>query len=488
MSKESYKAWWKSPYSPKHSSKAEVAKLYQLLKKYVPDQLHDSQLSKEKVFRKIIPAFDLKNKKHNSDARKISSELYLLGEDFIVHQQMTRRSQNKTVDQFSTWNVQLVEGLAAGNHYDFFVQENEQLLQSLEAHRPRRIEDYNTLQQLYHLQAYHADTNKQKSDVPFIKKALERLDYFFVLTKLKYICELANRQRMYQTPSFPIFNKKEVLQFARQPQLKTQEPLFFIYAQSYDLLTQQDMDSYTALKDFFAPRSKEIAVLEQRFVFQHLINFCVSQLRNNMLYFRKEMLELYLLEEQNDVLLYQNRITSTAYMNMIISATLLKENDLAHRLKKQYAPHLNPNQKPNIVHLVEAYCCFHQKDFEQAVLHAEQIPKPTLAYLVCMKEIKLRAAYELHLRHKQTTSLTPIQYGNQAFQQFLFRKKDEFSPSKYHYYDNFTKIFAKILESKSFLDKGLYSVKAEQATLQKYYNSHQPAYLYYWLQEKIDTL
>ena len=130
----------------------------------------------------------------------------------------------------------LVKSLGQRNMGAYFRAEAQRLIDEVDALPAKALEDYHSLEQLHHLVYFNPDTPKYKEHPPSLPLAMEQLDLYYCIAKLRYAAEMKMRERLFQARyELPLL--EAVLEKTAAPELMESHPLAAIYNRLVHLYT-----------------------------------------------------------------------------------------------------------------------------------------------------------------------------------------------------------------------------------------------------------
>ena len=429
LNEENFQKFYKKLKSTLGTSSldADILLLLHHIKKFHPRRLDAQALSKEIVHKKVFKQ-DMKDSKR---LRVASSRISLYIEDFIVEQQIPRRNRNRdTYPSIPLWDVLLVNGLHKQDHYEHYKKEKEVLIKAIEQKADRDPDYYYQLYQLHQHFFFHPDTKKYIPNMPSLKQAIHHLDHFYLLTKLKFMCELATRQQMLKE-AIPSVFQKEIIAL-----IKFQEydnPLFSIYLNIYELFKEGNRELFTKTKNIVEQHITKLPIEEKRYIFPLLINFCFRHYQQDVPFYQKAVWEVYQMRLKHHILVLDNRITEATFTNFSVFGCLQGHFKEVWRFIEEHKQYLSPDTQENALNLALAYYYFYRANYQKSLQHLKHVSDAIVNYSLRRRELKLRNYYELY-----PYFYDDLTKGINAFKVYLHRDS-QLKEQKLKLYDNFCK-------------------------------------------------
>lgn len=393
----------KSPYFNKNE---EVIALSDYLVEVAPE-FTSNNINKEVVYNSLFPGQAL-DKKHLGH---LMNYLLKLGEQFLAIEKF------RTQDQLSTYYTlsQFVER-QLDKHYNYLLHKTKQVLAN------GSVKDGEAYYQHYLTSKAEMDyfTSKRlrKFD-PSLQSTSDDLDKFYFFHKLKYCCEMLNRQSIiaadYQ------LNFIEEVQ-AHLLQRETIDPLIEIYLRIYlSTANPDDEIHFEKLIQLIDENAETINQKMMREIYLNAINYCARKIRKGKAEYTEIMLNLYTKGIENRALFDEGILSQWTYTNVVKLALRLKKFEWGEEFINTHSNSLQPRIKEDAKHYNLAELYFHKRDYEQVLTHLNQLHFTDLQYhvgsrLILLKTyceqnaeeplLSLLASFTVYLRRNKKISLT----------------------------------------------------------------------------------
>ncbi|MFT5167522.1 MAG: hypothetical protein ACI8P3_002760 [Saprospiraceae bacterium] len=457
LSSVEFKLFYKFVKSPYYNVNNNLVNLYKLLSKYYPDFEH-SKLTYQAIFTSLFPreGFDIQR------LRVLFHRLTKLVESFLVAEQIR-------TDDFLNKKL-LTRGLERMNTYDLFQKKTDELLQTLEESPYRDVDYFRNKEQL-NLQFYaHPATNKQENSTAYLTHAMESLDTYFVLSKIKLACAIGART---QTLS----EKAEIkyLDMAME-KAKWSNLLIFIYVKIMELQNgvEEDIATFNKIRALYVTNLDKIGQKDKRDILHLLLNFSTRLINKGESQFINYNLELYKIGLKYDSLLVNNEISEETFINIVSLGTMAKEFEWTKSFIEEYGNHLNDKIRFDAVLYSTAIWHFRKKEYWETIqlISNHIFTKPI--QIILSKTILIRTYIELFLNDDSYYDLS-IAHIN-TFEKYI-RNNKVLSENGVEGYLNFCRFTKKIINFK-YQGKDTFDIKNK-------INSVQNVRLKFWLLEKL---
>jgi hypothetical protein len=266
------------------------------------------------------------NEQDEKNRRLVASYLFRLLEQFMIFEEM---QQNTTA---LSWH------LAHSYKKRRLKTDAERVMgQALDALQEDPLRNAGYFDWLYHLrfeQLYDRETTPAEDEAP-VRQLFEALDHAWLARKLRQICLLLNRKKVYRM-EVPIAFLPEAIQYVETENLK-EHPVIGAYYFAYRLLSEESAEPFfqqlkTALFDHAACFSLE----ELRELHLIALNFCIRQINvSNRSYFH-EALDLYREGLHKDTLLENGYLSRFTYHNIVAAGLQCGELTWVDHFMDQY--------------------------------------------------------------------------------------------------------------------------------------------------------
>lgn len=228
-----------------------------------------------------------------------------------------------------------------------------------------------------------------------LKLASEKLDTFYFYNKLKYSCEMLNRQSQFSSNYDLAFTK--LLYNHLEQSSEIQEPLIAIYAQIYALSTKEDAkNNFEKLKHLIREHNQYIPSTEKRHIYSFAINYCSRQIKHNKnpIYFVRECLALYLVGIQQEFLFINGYLSPWYFKNVVKLGFNLKRYDWTAAFIQDYHKKLAPTFQEDALHYNLADLAYRKGNHEKAQLYLLKVAYSDVFYTLGAKTMLLKIYYE----------------------------------------------------------------------------------------------
>jgi len=372
------------------------------------------------------------------------------------------------------------KSLGERNMGAFFRMEAERQIQEKESLLTKTLQDYHTLEQLHQLVYFNPDTPKYSPNSDSLPQALHYLDLHYCIAKLRYVAEMKMRERLFQV-RYDLPMLQAVLAMTSAPELMQSHPLAGIYNRLVNLQMQDfDEAGFRNLSAFFIENRHLLPRDDQQFVLRHLINYGIA-LASDLIEVQREMLQLYKLAIEADMLLVSNRITIGAFVNIVALATKCKEFDWAWDFIHQFSPYLEENRRKAAVDLASANIHYSLGNLDEAQSNLTVDVFMVAGFDIVARGLLLKIAFDRYVLFGKDYDF--LLSHIKAFEKYVNAK--QLTQEKKNAQLNCLKFVRKMVVTKFMNIK---VTKVEKESLRTKLAVTQPIALKDWLSERIEQL
>ena len=428
FSSKEWKAFGKYLQSPYLNSNKRLVVFYAYLKKHHPAFGH-KRLEKPIVFDALFPK---KEKFDDRLLRATMADLHKAAESFLVFEKLKKEERLRS--------KLLVQSYSERGLYSRFERSTNDLTEKINALPSKSMADYLDTFLLNRDHYFHPQTEALTVAPYMLKNAVEQLDAFYALAKLRLSCELSARQKIVaEKTGYPMLGP--VCGYVEK-HLLDKDPAFGIYL---DLL-KINMEGLTeelffALKNKYLAARNKLSFLEQKEVLVYLINYAYRLNQSQQSHLFKEHFELYKFGLKNALLFENGVLPELRFTNIAIVAASAKEWKWTEKFIAQYSSTLPENFADDAVLLAKAFLFFFKKKYFKADELLNKITNNKIDYRLRVYSLSIRCLYEISIL--QTDYEDVLLARIQAYEKYLNRQKI-FSKPRIAANLNFFKLIKKI--------------------------------------------
>ena len=327
-----------------------------------------------------------------------------------------------------TTGMAMLEELRERNWDAEFLKGHERMGEELQKREEKLQERYLKRLQLQELWITFQGISASRRADDSIQVASDMLDAYYILCKLKYGVEMANRQNVvaqeFDTGPLPLL--LDYLQ--AQPALLEQYPAIEMYFLIYRCLTQPDQsETFERLRDRMRDHLPTFPLQEKREIYGYAINFCIRQVNKGNKPYLHTLLELYQAALEDGALFSEGSLSQWDYKNIVSAGLKVGNYEWSENFIEQYKSRVEPASRENAYTYNLASLYFEQGDYKRALRLLQHVEFSDVFYHLGAKVMLLKSFYELN-DHEALMSICD------SFKIYLKRNK---TLSKAHYTVNF---------------------------------------------------
>lgn len=441
-------------------------RLHKLKKKHIPNW-------KKELFEK----FSKKEKITPVQFNRLIHRLNTCIEQFLTF----RHLQKNLLDRKKL----LFNILQKRNAHQASLNASYQVRKLIEQKQERDIHYYQELFSFYHslhlnphLPAYEIADNLSEA-------ALESIDRFYTLVKLRYCNELYSKNMVLnKVPNMPLLQEIQVMASSAWGQ---KNPLFYLYNQLVIFHQNPNLSKeFSHLVQHFENHLHLLSNWEQIFIFINLLNLANDRKRRNIADFELVLSDLYDLGFEHNLILQNNIFNDTLFINIIQNKAIIGAFEKGKDLIKQYRARLPKKIRKTAVSLSLAYLLFHQGKFTKVIrlLDKMDIKSNNFSYH-CRIKILTICCYSEILKQSKFRNKVLLNTKN-SFHRYLNRQKNKtnVNPNRITAYKNFLRLIGLLNNQLVLINV---SKKSQKALLDKL-NETTPIVAYSWFKKNIEEL
>ncbi len=262
---------------------------------------------------------------------------------------------------------------------------------------------------IHHYEAYlHAYRLHEKSDEAAIAKGkrgynehlqqgADAFDLYYYCNKLRIACDMASRNAVIKA-RYECHFLPEVLDWLeRNGDLVQESPILQVYLQALQMLSETDQAGhYFALKSLLAAHIGLFSRHELQSLYHYCLNYCVRQINSGQGAFYREVLDLYKLLLQENILLQNGHLSQWAYNNIITAGIRLREFDWTGEFIQRYREYLQPDAQHNAYTYNLAALFYEKEEHAKALQQLQNVEFTDAFYHLSAKIIQLKSYYALN--------------------------------------------------------------------------------------------
>lgn len=412
--------------SPFFNKRKDLINFYHYLKRCAPE-FCDEHLEKEQVFAQVFPNEPFQEKKLGY----LMSYLCTLIEQFLKIKAF--QAHKHLAD--GQWLNTLVERRL----FKYYEQEFRKVSKKLDKIAIKDEDFYFGKYQLHDAAVHYAKVRQFRKHEKNVQMVANYLDNYYWYKKIQLGCNMLLRQRIMGT-AYDFHFLDEVIHYLSENG-RVKEPIIAIFYIIFKMLKEEQADEYfELLKELIIVHQEGLNQEDLGDIYRYAISFCSQKLKQGKINYAEEALNLYLNGINYDIFIEDGYLSPWTYKNIIKLGLGLKRFEWVEEFIEQYNEKLQPDFRQNAMHFNLADLFYYKKDYEQSLLHLNQIKFTDIFYNLGTKLMLLKIYYELDEEEPLLSLLA-------SFSLFLKRNK-QISKNTREMYLNFCTILNRIMRRK----------------------------------------
>ncbi len=456
-----------SPYYNKHEK---VRALVDQIVLYAPDYTHP-ELNREAMFQLCYPDLDY----HEQKFKDLLSLTIKLFRQFLA-------TNHLKDNQFRT-GMALLDAYRQKHLDQEYLKQRKALLKSVGSGVEKLPAQYQKDLDLQEdLITYLSGTMSRSLD-DSVQLAADKLDLFFIISRLKYGVEMANRHNVVGQ-EFESGLLDYILQYLEEtPDLMAKHPGIKVYLSIYQCLTLSNPDpSFEELLKTLKEHGPGFSKPELREMYGYASNFCIKQVNTGRPEFLPILIDLYRWALDHGALFsVDGWLIQWDYKNIVSASLKAGEFDWCRNFIETYREKIAPEFRENAYTYNLASFFFEQREYRKTLQLLQTVEFSDVFYALGSRVILLKSYFETE-DHAALDSLI------ESFKIYLKRNK-QLSKYQFSIYFNLVSFAKKAsaLKRKSSLLPGPEIRKKAVALLGKIEEKGNVAQIQ-WLRQKVKQM
>ncbi|MEO1259361.1 MAG: hypothetical protein AAFZ15_11220 [Bacteroidota bacterium] len=310
LSSEEIRRLGKFLRSPYFNYSQPVIALFERLRRHHPD--YDPQkIQPVNLWKKIHPTAAYEEQKY----WKLNFKLCRLIERFMAVEEMeANHFEHKK---------HLLYSHRRRNAQTLFVRETKSLIAQIESQPYQDIHSYSKTLWLKHDYFYSTVTDKYSPAIYSVEDAMHDLDRFYTLAKLRFASEIKNREQIFAQKT-PLKLLGECITTCHE--YEHENPAYLMYRTILSLYDNEaSEEAFYRGKEQLAFHFASLSKNDQNEILLNLRNYAIRQLNKGHNSFWKELLDLYQLGLELNLIVDNNKISDAAFGNIVKTGCVAKE-------------------------------------------------------------------------------------------------------------------------------------------------------------------
>jgi len=390
--------------SPFFNKNKKVIQLCDLVLKHAPGYFHPS-LEKTNVYKIIFESTTYNELQLNN----VISDLLQLLYDFIA--QIHFGEQRILQKEFLL--KELLEK-DTSLHFEKTVRRYRQL----QKQNPHRSFDFFEKEKILYdeLDQYTQTKIKRQFDEN-LQLVNDNLDLSYFINKFRVACDMISRNIVINA-NYQCHFLEEILNHFDEKKYLQEEPALKVYHKTLQMLQGEgEEEFYFDLKKLLDKYFSVFPKSEIFTLYNYALNFSIQKINSGKDEFYQEILELYKVLLDKEIILHNNTLSQWTYKNIVTTAIRLKEFEWTEKFINKYKPILPHDEQDNAYAYNLAVWYHAQNDFRNALFQLQGVEFTDTNYHLGAKIIQLKSYYELNEDEAFYALL-------EAFKKYILRSRD----------------------------------------------------------------
>ncbi|MFT4760617.1 MAG: hypothetical protein ACI9XO_003288 [Paraglaciecola sp.] len=265
------------------------------------------------------------------------------------------------------------------------------------------------LLRLAHEKYFNNHSEKIAFQTPQIEGIMTKLDDFYALAKLRYSCELYQRQQILNEPVSDIrFLEKILEQDFSKTSIAHQ-----CYQAALPVIQQKAEAGYYLLKQLVLGHLEQLHLRDQHILVTYLTNFAAHKIRKGNRHFIREIFDIYQQGLQFEFFSVNGVFNDMHFGNILDVACSLQEYEWAEQFIKDWGGKLTDLHRAEIITFSNAFILYEKQEFSTALDLLRTTFKKNIFYIAKAKRLELVCLFELDYEDVFLLSMS------RAFEQLL---------------------------------------------------------------------
>lgn len=435
------KSFEKYVASPFFNANGKVAQLLEVLIQYYPG-FENREITFEKIFKKLFGNEKFKHQK----LRYSMTDLTFLLENFLAYKVFEVK--------FFYQKKFLLQKLKEKNHDKYFQQHLTSGYRQQDDSAHRDLKFYKR-QLGYDELSYEFTSLKDNRAIDTSLQSLsDNLDIYYLSNKLKYCCEILNRQNIVQV-EYKIPFLDFIIAYLNKNSFE-EVPVISVYFQILLTLKEPGNEKHFHKLKSLLNKQTNFSVHELRDIYGFVQNYCIRKINTGDTKYLRELFEIYKLMLEKEIIIENKELGHSHFKNIVAIALRLDEFQWTENFISTYAAYLDKDLRKNSVNYNLARLHFAKKDFRKALKLLTIVEFTDVYYHLDSKSLLLKIYYEIE-------EIEPLFSLISTFIVYLRRSK-LISEYQRRIYSNLVKHVKRLAKIKSGSNYSLEKIKNSVAT------------------------
>lgn len=433
--------------SPYFSQGRDLSKFFKILKPFYPN-FEDSKFTIENLFSDLYPGKKYEEKSSGNLLHKLSSELYKLCREFLIHSELKKDDSRKY--------FYLLNQLRQKKLYDEFEKEYKNSESINENAIKGGVIDFLNQYFLKHsFLEYSIDKQEARNAFENILLTGEYLTAAALIKGFRNIDTNLSSEKFNVKVRYNLVDNfiKHLDSEMLLEEMKVNDDKFYPFAAISHGIHKMfenidDIDNYFNLKKLILKYISLFGHTEKYILFQTMIGYCIKRIDGECreLFIREEF-ENYKITFELGIYKFndQDKIQINNFRSIVGSAVDNNEIDWLENFVENYVSELHTEHQENMKHYSLAYIYFERRNFEKALECVMNVKYDFFLFKMDVKNLMFKIYFELGFYEQAYSMIDTMKHyiSNTKDISEMFKERER----------NFIKFASKILKEKSYNKK-----------------------------------
>ncbi|MEO5572182.1 MAG: hypothetical protein ABIT08_12410, partial [Bacteroidia bacterium] len=221
----------------------------------------------------------------------------------------------------------------------------------------------------------------------------DNLDIYYLSNKLKYCCEILNRQNIVQV-EFRIPFLDFIVEYLNKNSFEN-VPILSVYFHILLMMKENENEKhYRKLKSILY-KYADFSLNELRDIYAFVQNYCIRKVNTGNVKYLDELFEIYKLMLEKKIIIENKELAHSHFKNIVAIALRLNEFEWTENFIEHYSAFLNKELRKNSVNYNLARLYFAKKEFRKALKLLTIVEFTDVYYHLDSKSLLLKIYYEI---------------------------------------------------------------------------------------------
>jgi len=359
-----------------------VELLMKVLVKNFPD-FDGKTIERSQMFKKVYPS----EKENPQKLRYVMTDVTKYLEKFLVGEEIKNDSYMQSLLLSKAYRRLRLPKKQLSNISDSYKTVEEEERRDAHYYLKKYTLDLEQFRNNYYLPGFN------KNDV--LQNMLDNLDAFYLIEKLKWICEVINVKNIREFGvNIQLF--EEIISYLDNRKLSDIPALNIYYCVLKTLIDLDNDDYYKKLLSLLATHGSIFNAFELEELYTYARNFCIRKINYQHENYVHELFEIYKILLENEVIFIDKYLSQWDYRNLVVLGSKLEKFEWVEDFMESFKMKIRPEDRENAYIFNKAAYHFLRKDYHKTIEYLQIVQYTEFRYHLDSKVILMKSFYELN--------------------------------------------------------------------------------------------